>query len=235
MNVSAANLALFVVLPYVALFAAVAGTVYRYWKHPITISSRSSQLLENRQHFWAVVLFHYGVIGTLAGHFLGFLFPRQVLAWSAHPVRLYALEALSIALGMTAVLGFVLAILRRTTDARARRVTSFPDWLLIVVLFIQLAAGLSIALFYSWGAYWYQASAVPYLRSLLLLRPDPAAIAVMPWPIQVHVVGACVILLLLPFTRLVHMLVAPLPYLGRKPLVTRWYAHFRSSATDYTA
>ncbi len=223
MNISASQLVFFVVLPYVALFTAVAGTAYRYWRQPATISSRSSQLLENRQHFWAVVLFHYGVIASLTGHLLGFLFPQRVLSWNSSPMRLYILEGISIALGTTAFLGFVLTIVRRTGDSRARRVTSLTDWLLIVVLFAQLAAGMSIALFYSWGAYWYHASAVPYLRSLLALRPDPTYIAVMPWPIQLHVIGACVILLLLPFTRLIHMLVAPLPYLWRRPLVTRWY------------
>jgi nitrate reductase gamma subunit len=222
-NISASNLVFFVVLPYVAVFTAVVGSAYRYCKHPITISSRSSQLLENRQHFWAVVLFHYGVIASLTGHLIGFLVPQRVLAWNSVPMRLYMLEAVSIALGTTAFLGFVLAILRRSTDARARRVTSAADWVLIVILFIQLAAGISIALFYSWGAYWYHASAVPYLRSLLMLHPDPTYIAVMPWPIQLHVIGACLILLLLPFTRLVHMLVAPLPYMFSKPQVSRWH------------
>ncbi len=40
-----------------------------------------------------------------------------------------------------------------------------------------------------------------------------------------HLVGspAITIVLLFPFTRLVHMLVAPLPYLWRKPEVVRWY------------
>lgn len=222
MNMSASNLLLFVVLPYLAVFTAVVGLAYRYWKHPITISSRSSQLLENRQHFWAVVLFHYGVIASLTGHLIGFVFPQRVLAWNSVPMRLYILEAVSIALGTTAFLGFVLAILRRSTDARARRVTSAADWLLMVILFIQLASGISIALFYSWGAYWYHASAVPYLRSLLLLQPEPTYIAVMPWPIQLHMIGACLILLLLPFTRLAHMLVAPLPYMFRRPQVSRW-------------
>jgi hypothetical protein len=27
-------------------------------------------LLENRQHFWADVLFHYGVIASLTGHLM---------------------------------------------------------------------------------------------------------------------------------------------------------------------
>jgi nitrate reductase gamma subunit len=41
MNLSALDLLLFVVLPYVALFTAVAGMTYRYWKQPRTVSSFS--------------------------------------------------------------------------------------------------------------------------------------------------------------------------------------------------
>ena len=37
----------------------------------------------------------------------------------------------------------------------------------------------------------------------------------LPWVIKLHVVGAFLIVLLVPFTRLMHLLVAPLHYLAR--------------------
>jgi nitrate reductase gamma subunit len=37
----------------------------------------------------------------------------------------------------------------------------------------------------------------------------------MPWTIKYHVVGAFLIIALIPFTRLVHVLVLPLHYLVR--------------------
>jgi len=221
MNLSAPNLLLFVVLPYVALFTAAAGMTYRYWKQPRTVSSFSSQLLESRKQFWAVVLFHYGVLATLIGHAIGLLWPRQVLQWNAQPLRLYVLEALAIALGTTAFLGIVLAITRRASTPRLWAVTSKADWVLLVLLFVQLLSGLSIAFFRPWGAYWYPASAVPYLRSIFAFHPDGAYIAAMPAIVKVHVTGAWLLVLAIPFTRLAHMLVAPLTYLFRKPQVSR--------------
>jgi nitrate reductase gamma subunit len=45
----------------------------------------------------------------------------------------------------------------------------------------------------------------------------------MPWSVQLHILMAFVIICLTPFTRLVHILVAPNPYLWRRPQVVRWY------------
>jgi NNP family nitrate/nitrite transporter-like MFS transporter len=222
MNLSALDLLLFVVLPYVALFTAIAGMAYRYWKQPWTVSSFSSQLLEGRKQFWAVVLFHYGVLATLIGHAIGLLIPLQVLAWNAQPLRLYVLEGVALALGATAFLGIVLAITRRASTPLLWAVTSIADWALLTLLFAQLLSGLIIAFFHPWGAYWYQASAVPYLRSVFMFRPDVTYIAAMPMIVKLHVTGAWLLVLAIPFTRLAHMLVAPFAYVFRKPQVVRW-------------
>jgi len=61
------------------------------------------------------------------------------------------------------------------------------------------------------------------LRSIFAFRPDAACVAAMPAIVKVHVTGAWLLVLLIPFTRLAHMLVAPLPYLFRKPQVSRWH------------
>ena len=222
MNLSAIDVLLFVVLPYTAIFTAIAGMAYRYWRQPQSVTSRSSQLLENRQQFWAVVLFHYGVLATLIGHGIGLLIPKQVLAWNATPMRLYVLEAVAIALGTTAFLGIALAIRRRISAPRLWPVTSISDWVLLAFLFTQLLSGLVIALFLPWGAYWYHSSAVPYLRSVFEFRPDASYVAAMPLVVKLHVTAAWLLVLAIPFTRLAHMLVAPLPYLFRKPQVARW-------------
>jgi nitrate reductase gamma subunit len=63
----------------------------------------------------------------------------------------------------------------------------------------------------------------PYLWSLFWLRPDPGAVAAMPVGVKLHFAGAFLLVGLTPFTRLVHVLVAPVPYLWRKPQVVRWY------------
>ncbi len=45
----------------------------------------------------------------------------------------------------------------------------------------------------------------------------------LPLVAKLHIFCAWLIFALVPFTRLVHILVAPLPYLWRKPEVVRWY------------
>ena len=44
----------------------------------------------------------------------------------------------------------------------------------------------------------------------------------MPLLFKVHVVNAWLLIGFFPFTRLVHILVVPNPYLWRKPQVVRW-------------
>jgi nitrate reductase gamma subunit len=60
------DLLLFAILPYVALVVFFLATVGRYWNRPFSYSSYSSQFLENRFHFWALVPFHYGILTVLA-------------------------------------------------------------------------------------------------------------------------------------------------------------------------
>jgi nitrate reductase gamma subunit len=67
---------------------------------------------------------------------------------------------------------------------------------------------------------------VPYLWSLVTLSPNIAPITAMPWMVKLHIIGAYVIIAFFPFTRLVHALVVPNPYLWRKPQVVRWYARW---------
>jgi len=92
----------------------------------------------------------------------------------------------------------------------------------LLVLLIQVALGVFTSLFYRWGSAWYATSAVPYLRSLFLLQPDLKMIAPLPMAVKAHIVNAFVFLAILPFSRLVHMLVVPVPYLWRPYQIVIW-------------
>lgn len=214
---------LFAALPYAALTVFFVMTIHRYRSETFTYSSLSSQFLENRKHFWAMVPFHYGIIVILLGHLVGLLVPRTVLAWNGHPLRLYVLEIAALALGILTLVGVVGLVARRLGTANVRVVTSPLDWLLYALLMVQVASGVGVAVFYPWGTSWYAASAAPYLWSVLLLNPQTNYVTGMPFLVQLHVVNAFLVIGLFPFTRLVHVLVVPNPYLWRKPQVVRWY------------
>lgn len=214
---------LFVVVPYLVMFIFFLGTIMRYRKAPFTYSSLSSQFLENQQHFWGLVPLHYGIITVLAGHVVAFFIPRHILLWNSRPLRLYVLEVSALIFGLLALVGLLAAVLRRLTVPSMREVTSPLDWAVFALLLAQVAGGIYVAVFHPWGSSWFAAAATPYLWSLVKFTPDIAYIAMMPLSVKLHIVMAYALIGISPFTRLVHVLVAPNPYLWRKPQVVRWY------------
>ena len=212
---NALNVLLFVGLPYMAAIVFVVGTIYRYRRHGFTVSSLSSQFLEGRSLFWGTVPFHVGILVVFFGHLTAVLFPQATLAWNRIPVRLIILEVTAFTFGVTVLVGLAALLARRLGRARIRAVTTPMDVAIELLLLAQAVLGLWIALGYRWGASWFAADLTPYLWSLVGLAPETNAVFALPWVIKLHVVGAFLIVLLVPFTRLMHLLVAPLHYLVR--------------------
>lgn len=124
--------------------------------------------------------------------------------------------------GLLALFGLVMLIHRRLTHPRIKVVTSKMDLLVLFFLLVQTGSGVGTAVSYRWGSIWYAHSMVPYLKSLLCFKPDLLYLASMPWLVKVHVVNAFLIIAFLPFTRLVHFLVLPVPYIWRAWQVVIW-------------
>jgi len=210
-------------LPYVCIFTFLLMTIYRYRMQSFSYSSLSSQFLENDHHFWAVVPFHYGILVVTAGHLLAFLIPRTILAWNSHPLRLYVLEISALAFGILTLIGLMGVIIRRFSNSKIRYVTTVTDWILFLMLLVQTVSGIAVALFYPWGSAWFASNLSPYLWSIFQLNPDITYVSALPHLVKSHIVLAFLTIGFFPFTRLVHILVIPNPYLWRKPQVVRWY------------
>lgn len=204
-----------IALPYVALFVFVIGTIWRYRSTKFKFSSLSSQFLEGRDLFWGSVPFHWGMLVLFLGHLSAFLIPRGVLAWNSHPVRLLVLEIAAFIFAIAVLVGLVRLVIRRLSNDRLLVVSNKMDFIIQAVLLIQVLTGLWIAYNFRWGSSWFATVLTPYLWSILTFQPDTAAVAVMPWPIRMHIAGAFVTVLLIPFSRLVHFLVVPINYLWR--------------------
>jgi nitrate reductase gamma subunit len=213
---------LFAVLPYVALVSIVVVSYLRYKMQRFSYSSLSSQFLENRTHFWSLVPFHYGMIVILLGHLVAFLIPRSILMWNGDPMRLFILETASLIFAILALIGIVGAMVRRNSNPKVAVVTTQTDWILNILLLIQIITGIIVAVFMSWGSSWFASSASPYLWSLVTLSPELSYISTMPFFVKLHIVSAFVIIGFFPFTRLVHILVTPLHYFNRQTQVVRW-------------
>ena len=214
---------LFAILPYIVAITFFPVTIVRYVARGFTYSSLSSQFLENQQHFWGLVPFHYGILVVTAGHIVAFLLPKELLAWNSQPLRLYVLEVSALIFAALALVGLCAALVRRFTASKVRMVTSARDWILFALLLVQIATGIGVAIFHPWGSSWFAAAVTPYLWSLAKLNPNLAAVSAMPLLVKVHIVTAYLVVGYFPFTRLVHVLVVPNPYLWRKPQVVRWY------------
>lgn len=212
----------FGVFPYISLAVFFLVTIRRYRMESFSYSSLSSQFLENDQHFWASVPFHYGILFVLAGHILAFLFPQAILGWNAAPIRLLLLEVTGLAMAILTLVGLVNIVTRRLRFPKARRVTTAGDWFIYGGLLVQVLTGIAIAVNHSWGSSWFATSLTPWLWSLVKINPDVSLIAPMPLMVKLHIVNAFLILLVFPFTRLVHILVIPNPYLWRKTQVVIW-------------
>ena len=206
---------LFVVFPYVALTLAIVVTVIRWRRHPFSVSALSSQLLEKRRLFWGSVSFHWGISIILVFHLAVLLIPRGFELWNGAPIRLYLLEATGLALALWAGVGLGVLLYRRTTNRRVQAVTTPADYVVLLIVAVSIITGVWIAVGYRWGSFWGTAVFVPYVWSLLTLRPRPELVEALPWVLKIHVLTAFAFLVAFPFTRLVHIITLPLGYLTR--------------------
>ena len=87
----------------------------------------------------------------------------------------------------------------------------------------QIVLGCWIAIGYRWGSSWFASDLSPYLWSILSLGPEPSAVNAMPLVVKLHILGAFLIVALIPFSRIVHFLVAPFHYIWRPYQVVIWY------------
>ncbi len=218
----ALNTFFLIALPYIALALFLAGSIYRYTRMGFQVSSLSSQFLEGRRLFYGSVPFHWGVFFLFFGHLIAFLFPNSVLAWNSQPVRLMILEITAFIFGISMLIGLVNLMIRRYTTPRLKSVTNKMDLVIYLLLITQTVFGLWIAYNFRWGSSWFSTLLTPYLYSIFKFQPDITAVALLPWAVKIHIIGAFTIIALIPFSRLIHFLVYPLNYLWRPYQQVRW-------------
>lgn len=232
------NTFLFAALPYVAIAVFLAGSIYRYRASAYQFSALSSQFLDGRGMYPLAVLFHWCILLVFAGHLAAFLLPGVMLAVMSDPVRLLILETVAVSLGLGVLVGLTGLFLRRITRMRIKVVTSAMDTAIELLLIAQVAFGLAVALGYRWGYSWFASDLAPYLWSIFTLNPKIEAVSALPWVVRVHIVGGFIIVGMIPFTRLVHFLVAPVHYLWRPYQQVVWHwdrQRVRDPAAPWTA
>lgn len=214
---------IYIALPYIAIVICVVGCIYRYRSKGFKVSSLSSQFMNSDSLFFGSMMFHWSIVVLFLMHLLVFLFPGLVLALNSNPVNLVVHEGVGFMFGLAALFGLVWLFIRRINNERVQMVTSGMDIFIELLIMVQFALGLWIALFARWGSSWFASDLTPYLWSILKLNPQIDAVSNLPMVIMAHIALAFVILGLIPFSRLIHFMVAPFHYISREFQVVMWY------------
>ncbi|GIO37489.1 nitrate reductase subunit gamma [Paenibacillus antibioticophila] len=216
---------IWVIYPYLILVIFLVGLYYRYQTDQFGWTAKSSEILEKKQLRVGSILFHIGIMLVLVGHIGGILIPKAWVSALGVNDHMYHLLAMSIgsAAGLMTLVGCIILVFRRLTNARVRRTSSFGDMLSIILLTLIVMAGMSATLFNMRGSaeFDYRETIGPWMRGVLVFRPDHTLMKEVPVIFKIHVILGLSLFAVFPFTRLVHMLSMPITYLKRSYVLYR--------------
>lgn len=213
------NAVVFGIYPYIALVVLAVGSIIRYDREPYTWRSGSSQLLRRRQLVLGSVLFHVGILIVFFGHLVGLLTPIQVfdVLGIGHGFKQGMAIVVGGVAGIVCLVGATMLLHRRLADPRIRSTSSFGDIAILVLLYAQLVLGLAtipVSLGHMDGH--EMVKFMSWAQGIFILDMSAAGYVADTHPIfKAHLFLGLTILLVFPFTRLVHILSAPVRYLWR--------------------
>ena len=218
------NQLLYQFYPYIAIAVLLIGSWLRLDRDSYTWRSGSSQLLSSRGMRLGSNLFHIGVLAILAGHFVGLLTPHFIYEpfISTSNKQLLAMGVGGV-FGLLAFVGMTILVVRRLFNPRIRATGRRCDLAVLLLLYAQLLLGLA-SIFVSAG-HLDGAQMVrlgEWAQHIVTFRWGAADyIADAHWIYKAHVFLGMTLLLIFPFTRLVHIWSMPISYLRRPYQVVR--------------
>ena len=214
----------FQIYPYITMAVFFIGSWVRYDKAMYTWRTGSSQMLSDKGMRLGSNLFHIGVLMVLGGHLVGLLTPHAVYEHfvTAEQKQLLAIIAGGIA-GTIGFIGLTILVFRRMFVARIRATSSTMDILVVFIFWVQITLGMitiPFSLSHHDAGIMIQLS--EWAQHIVTFRSGASEfIKGTDWPFQVHLILGMTIFLIFPFTRLVHILSAPVKYIGRPYQVVR--------------
>lgn len=211
---------LFGLYPYIAVAVCVIGCIARFDRDQYTWKSGSSQMLRTKGMVLASNAFHIGVLFILGGHFVGLLTPHAVYEHviSTEHKQLLAMVAGGLA-GILCFIGLAMLIVRRMTDPRIRANSSAMDIAILWLLMAQLMLGLSsivVSTHHMDGSVMIMLA--NWAQHIVILDPITAAESIggeVHIIYKLHILLGLTLVLITPFSRLVHVISAPVWYLFR--------------------
>jgi len=218
------NYVCFQIFPYIAMAVFLIGSWARFDHAAYTWRTGSSQLLSGRWMRLGSNWFHIGIIAILAGHLVGLLTPKALYEpfITSGQKQVLAIVAGGI-FGVMCLVGMTILLFRRLFNPRIRATSSGRDILVLVLLYLQLLLGLG-SIFVSVGHLdgEQMVKLGQWAQHIVTFRPGAADyIADAHWIYKSHVFLGLVLVLIVPFTRLVHVWSIPLGYLTRPYQIVR--------------
>lgn len=209
------------IYPYIALAIFLFGSLARFEREQYTWKSDSSQMLHEGNLRVGNILFHVGVLGLFFGHLVGLLTP--LIVWEtigvSHTLKQLVAIVVGGIFGVLAMVGLLILIHRRFSNARISAVTKFGDKVLLLWIFITLGLGLSTI---------YESAnhtdghmmvmLMTWAQHIFTFRGDAAGFIVgAPVLFKLHLFMGMSLFVIFPFTRMVHVWsgFASVGYIGR--------------------
>ena len=219
------NNLLFGIYPYVANLICIVVSWIRFDREPYTWKADSSQMLDGKGFRIASNLFHVGVIFILMGHFVGLLTPEWIYHhFISSPNKQLVAMVSGGFFGILCLIGLLMLIKRRLTNDRVKASSKFSDIAVLFMLLIQLVLGLLtivVSMDHLDGSVMIMLG--NWAQYIVIFNPAAAAASIEPVHIiyKLHVFVGLSMILMFPFTRLVHIISVPVWYFGRKYQVVR--------------
>lgn len=196
------------VYPYICFTLFFAVPIIRMIVRPFGWTTRASGLFGRQLLGIASHLFHWGLFIVLAGHIAGWIGGMAGLpGW----INFFYWSAMIG--GFAALLGSVIALLRRFNVPEVRAMSQIDDYLVQFFLIAILSIGLYQVVVHQIFGLAY--TAAPWFASIWMLSPQPELMASASPLTKLHVFLALTFFAYFPFTKLVHFWSLPLNYLVR--------------------
>lgn len=214
----------FQIYPYIVMAVFFIGSWARFDRSMYTWRTGSSQLLSSRGMRVGSNLFHVGILVVLGGHLVGLLTPHAVYSMviSAPQKQLLAMVVGGV-FGVMCLVGICILLVRRLTNPRVRATGTLGDTLVLVLLFVQLVLGLGTIVVSSHHLDGGEMILLAdWAQHIVTFRAGAAGFILnVAWVYKVHLLLGMTLILVAPFTRLVHVWSIPVSYLWRPYQVVR--------------
>ena len=188
---------LFQYLPYIAGALFVCGVTYRIAAQGKTVQAYSTQFLSNDPLLkWGSNLFHVGIILVFFGHIFGLLAPEWSYDW------------------LITLVGICLLTLRRFTNSRVVANSHLGDYLFVVLIFLQIVTGLLGTVETVNSDLDHYMNLDRWAQGLFTFMPQASDYIVhASLPHKIHILLGFLLVIIFPFTKLMHMTAIPVRYL----------------------